>query len=130
MRCTTYRHGDVTAVVCSSGRTRVCASCGAAATQECDHPVKRPNPARPKRGDARVHREFQRVFYVHDVSPGLVTISTSERGSTRSPKTTTVTTENWFKKTSAMCNRPICKRCAVKSGELELCPPHARAKEQ
>lgn len=126
MRCQ-FLGGGV--IVCG-GRQRLpnCSTPGCHGKGElsCDHPVTR--NAQPKRGDTRVHKAHQVVFYVWTVNPdGTLTIASRppplrpERGAQ------TVTVAEWFAKSDATCDRPVCKACAVHVGTLDYCAAHARA---
>lgn len=87
----------------------------------------------PKVGDARVHRQRAVIFYVHEVqtNPGdpddqIVCIATTPPGVKPVRNAQSVKAEEWYFKTDATCNRPICKGCAHRVGNLEYCGAHAR----
>lgn len=135
MRCTPIDLGNgVTGIVCTRGRGSLPAcstpGCRRKGRLECDHPVEREHPAVPKRGDARLHRKHGVVFYVWSVTGDQVTVSTGQPGASRSAgMLQTVSLADWWAKTSATCDRPICERCSVRRGGLDICPAHARAGE-
>lgn len=129
MRCSDYVMPDGShAIVCGGGpRKRTCSTRGCRRKEAftCDHPVEREVPDAPVKGDARVHREHQRVFYIHLVhGNATVTISQSPPGSReiRFPQTVDVT--DWFAKTSPTCDEPVCVQCAGHLGALDLCAAH------
>lgn len=131
MRCTPFRSADgkVSGFVCGSRRQLPkCSSpdCSNRAELECDAPVERnrlQDEPRPKRGDARLHRLHNVVFYVWGLEGEAVRISTSQPGYGVSQ---TVTIDEWYRKTIGTCDRPVCRRCAVRSGKLDLCAAHGR----
>ncbi len=137
MKCETMFVGPgVMAIVCGRRQPRKRCStpgCGALADLECDWAVAgRPKPT-PKRGDARVHRKHGIVFYVHEVQTNpddpddhLICIATSQPGARPIKSPQTVTEEDWYFKTDATCDRPVCRRCAVRSGTLDFCAAHGR----
>jgi hypothetical protein len=119
--------GKAIGIVCGSTRHKKCSTpgCHGHADRLCDYPVQRQDP--PKRGDARLHIERNVVFYVWSVKADAITISPSEPGSRRHGVLQTVTLAEWFTKSTATCDRPICARCAVRVGpDRDLCGAHAR----
>lgn len=99
--------------------------CHKRAELECDHPVEArlAEPPVPKVGDSRLHNQHRRTFYVRRVNEITreVTIA-HERGALQ-----VVSWDDWFRKASATCDRPICAKCAVEVGPgLHHCPAHAR----
>lgn len=116
-----------TGIVCGIRAPR-CSTpgCGRKAELECDHAVQRKTPPkRPKRGDARVHREHRVIFYVWRVEGEQVNISIAQPG--KHGTIQTVPIADWFAKTDATCDRPICSGCCVRVGRLEYCQAHGRA---
>lgn len=132
MRCTPFvsADGTMSGFICGSRQhLPKCSTpdCSNRAELECDAPVERnrlEDEPRPKRGDARLHRLHNVVFYVWAVEGESVRISTSQPGSGVSQ---TATIDEWLRKTVATCDRPVCRRCAVRQGKLDICPAHARA---
>lgn len=125
MKCTPMRvgpNGEV-AIVCGSRRTRTCSvkGCRRQATVDCDYPVER-EPGEPKRGDARLHKERRVIFYVWSTTGTHVNISTKPPGSRSAGVLQTVTVEEWHRKSSATCDKPVCSRHAVRDGGLDYCP--------
>jgi hypothetical protein len=121
-------------VIVCGGRQRLpnCSTPGCRRKGElsCDHPVQR--NAQPKRGDTRVHKEHQIVFYVwwlHPEQGDVITIGakppplpgSSKRGGQ------TIPIADWFAKSDATCDRPVCSSCSTRVGQLDLCQAHARA---
>lgn len=104
-------------------------NCGNWSELECDHPVTRKTKPTPERGDARLHREHKRIFYVWHCEDDQVSVSQTAPG-LQHPVLQHVTVEDWFAKTDATCNRPICRSCAVRVGELDYCGAHGRAVKQ
>lgn len=131
MRCTWLAPN---VVVCGGrGRSPTCSTpgCKRRGTLECDCPVER-EPTLPRPGDARLHRERKVLFYVWRLvqvaGVDHVVISTKPPGDSCGVRQT-VTVDDWHRKSSATCDRPICTRCRVQVGPLDYCPAHARAKE-
>jgi hypothetical protein len=132
MRCTPIKMGNgAAAIVCTSGdRRKPCATpgCRGRADLVCDHPVERRDEA--KRGDSRLHKEHKLLFFVWSVNGDTVTISQQDPATTFRPGITqTVPIADWLAKADATCDRPVCSRCAVRVGDLDLCGVHARALE-
>lgn len=127
MRCHFFPGG----VICTSRRSLPkCSTPGCRGRGElsCDAPVKRENPPAPKPGDTRLHLERRVVFYVWAVNGDEVAIGTTElpisgRGA-KKPQRVSIT--DWFRKTEATCDRPVCRGCAGHDGRLDLCGAHAR----
>jgi hypothetical protein len=103
-------------------------NCGGYSELECDAPVQK-RPGTPKVGDARLHRERQAIFYVHRIDGESLHISSKSTDVPGAPLQQ-VTREEWFAKTDATCDRPICRRCAVRVGRLDYCGAHGRAAKQ
>lgn len=133
MRCTPFNLGNgVSGFICGSrARLPKCSTpgCPGKGELECDAAVERKSPAQPKRGDAGLHREHKVVFFVWSLSnvEGVdhVTISTAAPGHHGALQTVPVA--EWFRKTTATCDKPVCRRCATSVDGLDFCGPHARA---
>lgn len=136
MVCTPFRSADgqVTGFVCGPRRRMPNCStpgCRGRAELECDAPVERnrvQDEPLPKRGDARLHRLHNVVFYVHALRQvegvNHVTISTKQPGCGGALQTVPVT--DWLSKTIGTCDKPVCRSCAVRVGELDYCGAHGR----
>ncbi len=144
MACSTLHDdtGKPVAIVCGPRtRRRKCSTPGCARPTdlECDAAVERKpvggvDPC-PQRGDARVHKVHGIVFYVWRVVgdygfDAQVVISTKQPGSRCGGTQQTVSTSEWFAKTSATCDRPVCVRCVVRQGQLDLCAAHGRQQQE
>jgi len=119
--------GKPIGIACGRTPHKKCSTPGCThhADKLCDHPIERNDP--PKRGDVRLHREHRVLFHVWAVEGDAVTIAQQPPGS-RCVHVQTVTRADWFAKSAATCDRPICSRCAVSAGpDRDICPPHARA---
>jgi hypothetical protein len=116
MRCHFLGQG----VIVCGGRPRApnCSTpgCRRKGSLECDCPVERPDTM-PKVGDARLHKTHRRVFYVRAVHRYRI-----DEAAGRSLRRCA---SDWFAKTSATCDRPICDGCAVDVEGLDYCRPHA-----
>ena len=76
-------------------------------------------------GDARVHLEHKRVFYVRMIhSDGTVSVSLVPPGSKEIRALRNVSVADWFLKTAPTCDEPVCARCAKQDGALDLCKEH------
>lgn len=130
MTCETIRLPDGgTAIVCSRGRRRPRCStpgCNQYADLECDAPVARKQRRDPREGDARLSKKTSKILYVWSYVDGVVTVSLAPPGVPGS-QTWQTSKESWLERTSATCNRKICRACAVKVGDLDYCGPHGRA---
>jgi hypothetical protein len=133
VRCTPFRSADgtVSGFICGSRqRAPKCSTpgCNRSADLECDAPVERNGQRLPRRGDARLHREHSVVFYVWRLvsveGVDHVEVSTAQPGHHGTRQTVSV--DDWFRKTTATCDRPVCCSCAVRSGTLDLCAAHGR----
>ena len=116
-----------------SPRRKRCASCGQLCDLECDAPIKRKPEAdrkwTPKVGDARVHLKRWRIYYVHAVKDpgGLVTLADEAPGFTPTERLTfSISWDDWYERLAATCNRPVCKACRVRFGQLDFCAVHGR----
>jgi hypothetical protein len=134
--CTPFRSADgtVSGFICGPRRrSPKCSTpdCSRSSELECDAPVARKDERLPRRGDARLHREHSVVFYVWQLvsveGVDHVEISTAQPGHHGTRQTVSV--DDWFRKTSATCDRPVCRRCAVRSGSLDLCAAHGRQQQ-
>jgi hypothetical protein len=127
MRCTFHGNGVIT---CGSrGRLPSCSTPGCRGKGElsCDHAVKRDKP--PKAGDARLHRKHGVVFYIWAVEGDEVTLSTAPLpvpGQRRSPASQVVTLAELAERSAPTCDRAVCRGCAVRVGEIDLCGAHGR----
>ncbi len=136
MRCTAFHDpiSGASGFICGSRRSAPKCStpgCGRRADLECDAPVERnrvQDEPLPKRGDARLHRLHNVVFYVWSLTQveGIdhVTISTKQPGYGGTTQTVSVT--EWHSKTIGTCDKPVCRSCAVRVGELDYCGAHSR----
>lgn len=132
MRCTPINLGrGMTGFVCGSrARLPKCSTpgCSGNGELECDAPVERKDPPLPKRGDAGLHREHKIVFFVWSLTSveGVdhVTISSAPPGHHGTLQTVSV--DDWFRKTTATCDKPVCRRCSQRVGDLDYCGAHAR----
>lgn len=126
MACENINIAGARGIVCGIRRPR-CSSCGRArADLECDAPITcKSRPRAPCRGDARVHLEQRRVFYVHLTLGDAIHVAVRPPGDALAVLQV-VTLEAWFSKTGATCNRALCRGCAERVGALDLCPAHAR----
>lgn len=130
MRCTFFPGG----VICSGRRSLPKCStpgCRNRADKSCDAPVTRENPPAPKPGDTRLHREHKIVFYVWTVDAEASTVIIGQSPPPLPGQRPCIAPQKrsfaeWFAKSDATCDRPICSRCATEAGELDLCQPHAR----
>lgn len=147
--------GDgVVAIVCGRRESRKRCSCGELTDLLCDYPIgERGNPKPPKVGDARTNIYNRKVFYVwHVVNAGdedfekapagyvlasdpsvptitgaRVVVSTKQPSFAATPPGALVMTwAAWFDRTRPACDRPVCRRCVVKLGTLDICAAHGR----
>ena len=129
MVCRPIRSPDVRALGFACGpahRRPKCSTpgCNGRGELECDAVVERPRTA-PTRDDIRLHRKHQLPFRILSVDTGAGQVSVSRhdgRGVLQ-----VVTIDEWFAKTDATCDRPVCRRCAVSVGGLDYCGVHGRA---
>jgi len=126
------RDGRPIGIACGRIPHRKCSTpgCSNHAGKLCDYPVERNDP--PKRGDARLHREHNLLFYVWGVEGGSITISQRDPGAgSGCGVTQTVTVADWFAKSRASCDRPTCHKCSVSVGpDQDYCAAHARLHKQ
>lgn len=140
MKCKTIVMGDgVVMIVCGRRESRKRCSCGELTDLLCDYPIgERGNPKPPKVGDARTNIHNRKVFYVWHVEPpkdpteqrapeGRVVVSTKQPSFAATPPGALVMTwAAWFDRTRPACDRPVCWRCVVKLGTLDICAAHGR----
>ncbi len=136
MRCSSvYLGNGVGAIVCGSrSRLPKCSTpgCSGKGELECDAPVERnrvQDEPLPKRGDARLHRLHNVVFYVWSLKQvdGVDHVTISMRPPGHGGVLQTVPVSEWHAKTIGTCDKPVCRRCAARVGELDYCGAHARA---
>lgn len=123
--------GKPIGIACGRVDHKRCSTPGCAnhAGKLCDYPVERNDP--PKRGDARMHRERNLVFYVWTVDNGEVTISQNPPDRLRAGGLQTVSIADWFAKSQATCDRPTCQKCSVSVGpDQDYCAAHGRLYKQ
>lgn len=127
MRCTWLAPN---VVVCGTSGGRRCSTPGCARVGElaCDHPVKRDTP--PKVGDARLHRVHRVIFYIWLIEGDEVTVGKRRPGHRYAGRCQVVTLAELAERSDPTCDKPVCKRCAGRDGELDYCGAHARAREE
>jgi hypothetical protein len=132
MVCRTIRSPDGRALGVACGpkpRRPKCSTpgCNGRGELECDAVVERPREA-PKRDDVRLHKKHQLPFRILavDTAAGQVTVTRHDGGGALQA----VSIDEWFSKTDATCDRPVCRRCAVSVGSLDYCGVHGRALER
>lgn len=131
MKCRTIVMGDgVVAIVCGRRESRKRCSCGELTDLLCDYPIgERGNPKPPKVGDARTNIHNRKVFYVHQVDRKLRTVVVGLVAPTLAVTRCALYHlgwDSWFDRTRPACDRPVCRRCVVKLGTLDICAAHGR----
>lgn len=119
------KDGRPVGIACGHRRHRSCSTpgCRNDAPLSCDAPVTRENPPKPKRGDTRLHRERKIVFEVLAIDEQREEVTVTQHGRRTLQ---VVSIADWFRKSDATCDRPLCPGCATRVGEIDLCGPHAR----
>lgn len=130
MKCeTVVMGGGVVMIVCGRRESRKRCSCGELTDLLCDYPIgERGEPKPPKVGDARTNIHNRKVFYVAvDASTRMVVVSTAQRAFGAGAATPYhLGWDQWFDRTRPGCDRPVCRRCVVKLGTLDICAAHGR----
>lgn len=131
MKCRTIVMGEgVVAIVCGRRESRKRCSCGELTDLLCDYPIgEKGKPKPPKVGDARTNIHNRKVFYVHAVNVGDRVVSVGLKPPSFSAWTGQLFWlgwDQWFDRTRPACDRPVCRRCVVRHGTLDICAAHGR----
>jgi hypothetical protein len=130
MKCETLYVGPgVMAIVCGRRQPRKRCSCGELTDLLCDYPVGEKKTKPPKRGDARTNIHNRKVFYVWEVDTEKQTVTVSTKPATLQavPRNALgMTWATWWERTRPSCDKPVCRRCVVRLGTLDICAPHGR----